>query len=350
MQPWRPIAPFFTTRFQRHLHYFFTSPLLCSRGARWIPRVWQQARKERDVRSESETSSPEATGYEPISEAERQQFAKEGWLLIRNALSEDMRRRVELAVDRVYEEEARANRLRPDKSIHVMGFMDRDPVFPELLDYPTTFPYIWGLLGWNIYTHHNHIDVNPPISDTGKPFWNWHQDGYRQNSDIDMTPRPMLMVKICYVLSDLSETGRGSTKIIPGSHLNNTLEGRPEHPDDPIIEPPGAIEIQANPGDAFIFDRRMWHSRSVNLSNITRKMVFIGYTYRWIRPLDETTYNPQEEWFQRLSPVRQQLLGAGPDNANFWGVRQDGWIDQEIPLRAALASRGLLNPKIPYLR
>jgi ectoine hydroxylase-related dioxygenase (phytanoyl-CoA dioxygenase family) len=30
-----------------------------------------------------------------------------------------------------------------------------------------------------------------------------------------------------------------------------------------------------------LFDRRVWHARSVNRSNLTRKAVFFAYTYRW---------------------------------------------------------------------
>lgn len=291
-----------------------------------------------------------ATGYERIGEDDRRQFAEQGWLLIRNALEEPVRQQVTDAVDRVYAEESAACRLRADGAAHVMGFMARDSVFPGLLDYPAMFPYIWGLMGWNIYSHHSHIDVNPPVADAGVPSWNWHQDGYRQNSDVDMDPRPMLSAKVCYVLSDLSEPGRGSTKLIPRSHIRNTLAGRPECPELGFDEPEGAIEILANPGDAFIFDRRMWHSRSVNHSAVTRKLVFIGYTYRWIRPLDEVSHDRTGEFWRTLSPIQRQLLGAGGDNANFWGIKPDGWLDDAIPLRNELKWRGLLGRNVPYLR
>jgi ectoine hydroxylase-related dioxygenase (phytanoyl-CoA dioxygenase family) len=291
-----------------------------------------------------------ATGYERISDADRRQYAEQGWLLIRNALEEPMLQRVTDAVDRVYAEESAAGRVKPDGAAHVMGCMARDSAFTDLVDHPTMFPYVWGLMGWNIYTHHNHIDVNPPVTDAGAPFWNWHQDGYRQNADVDMDPRPMLSAKICYVLSDLSEPGRGSTRIIPGSHVDNTLAGRPTRPELGFDEPEGAIQVLANPGDAFIFDRRLWHSRSVNLSAVTRKLVFVGYTYRWIRPLDEVSYDQTGEFWEELSPVQRQLLGGGDDNANFWGIEQNGWIDDTIPLRSELMSRGLLDRNVPYLR
>jgi hypothetical protein len=291
---------------------------------------------------------PAPTGFEPLDPAIREQYDRDGFVVIPNALPEEDRAYFEDAVDRIYGEEEAAGELRPDRSIHVMGWMHRDPRFVELLTWPRTFPYIWGTMGWNIYTHHNHIDVNPPKDEP--PFWNWHQDGYRQNSDIDMDVRPMFMTKICYALTDLSEPGYGNTKVIPGSHKRNTLAGRPEKEGDPIVEPEGAVEVLLKPGDAFIFDRRLWHSRSMNKSERVRKLMFIGYTYRWIRPLDEAVADQSSDWFTGLTPLQQQLLGYGPDHASFWGIKQSGWIDDEIPLRAELKERGLLDRAIPFLR
>jgi len=300
--------------------------------------------------NDATASINDATAYVPISDADRYTFDRDGFLLVPGALRPDVWMRAAAAADRVYTEELLADRLRPDRSLHLIGMIDRDPVFLDLLDHPATFRYVWNLLGWNIHTHHNHLDIHPGNQPPERASWNWHQDGYRQNSDVDAEPRPMLAVKVGFVLSDMSATGRGATKVIKGSHRWNTLAGRPARPNLPFDEPPGAEEIVARAGDAFIFDRRLWHSRSVNTSTLTRKIVFIGYTHRWIRPLDEVDYQRDASWFGALSPVRQQLLGAGLNNANFWGVRPDGWIDQSIPLRAELAGRDLLDGHLPYLR
>ena len=81
-----------------------------------------------------------------------------------------------------------------------------------------------------------------------------------------------------------------------------------------------------------------------------RKLMFIGYTYRWIRPLDEAVADQSSDWFKGLTPLQQQLLGYGPDHASFWGIKQSGWIDDEIPLRAELKERGLLDREVPFLR
>lgn len=285
------------------------------------------------------------TGFEPISDVDRKDFLEQGWLLVPGALTEPHRAALEDAVDRVYAEETPAA-----GTLHLLGFLTRDDLFGDLLTHPTTFPYIWGLAGWNIYTHHNHLDVTPPAPGPERPYWGWHQDGYRQNSDPETmnptVPRPMFSLKVAYVLSDLSLPGRGATKIIPGSHLRNSLS----RPRDSASDPPGALEITARPGDAFIFDRRQWHSRSTNLSTLTRKMLFIGYTYRWIRPLDDMAIDQSGSWWARRSPLQRQLLGTGTHTANYWGINWDGYIDDEIPLRKELRLRGLLDRSIPWLR
>lgn len=295
---------------------------------------------------------PNLTGYEPISEADRKEFYDQGFLLLRQVLTERHRAALEAAVDRVYAEEAAAGRTSDDGTLHLLGFVTRDALFADLLTHPTTFPYVWGLLGWNIYTHHNHLDVTPPAREPERPYWGWHQDGYRQNSDPeswDGSPRPMFSLKVAYVLSDLSRTGRGATKVIPASHLRNTL-ARPADTSRPHPDPEGTVEITARPGDAFVFDRRLWHSRSTNLSTITRKMLFVGYTYRWIRPLDEPPLDRAGRWWADRTPVQRQLLGEGSHTANYWGVGWDGYVDETIPLRAELRRRGLLDRSVPWLR
>lgn len=295
---------------------------------------------------------PGRTGYEPISEVDRKTFFEQGYLLLRGVLTEEHRRRLEEEVDLVYARERAAGRTRRDGSLHLLGFLTRHDLFADLLTHPTTFPYVWGLAGWNIYSHHSHLDVTPSQPEPSAPYWGWHQDGYRQNSDPeppDGSPRPMLSLKVAYVLSDLSAPGRGATKIIPGSQLRNTLPrpaGGPRHQPDPD----GAMEIIANPGDAFVFDRRLWHSRSSNRSRITRKMLFIGYTYRWIRPLDQMPVDRGGAWWARRTPVQRQLLGEAGHTANYWGVDWDGYVDEDIPLRRELRERGLLDRSVPWLR
>src|SRR2546430_15306337 len=99
------------------------------------------------------------TGFEPVNEVDRKEFLEQGLLLLRNVLSEDHRAALEEAVDRVYAEEKAKGNTKADGTLHLLGFLDRDELFGDLLTHPVTFPYMWGLAGWNIYSHPNHLTV-----------------------------------------------------------------------------------------------------------------------------------------------------------------------------------------------
>lgn len=279
-----------------------------------------------------------------ITQQQREQFESQGFLVVRNALDQAEVARLTEAVDRLYAQEERAGRLDADGNMHLLGCLLRDEAFLDLLDHPATFPVVWGILGWNIFGFHSHADVRPPLPGPRPRRWRWHQDGTRINLEVE-TPvtRPRLSVKCSYWLSDASQPGRGNFSVIPGSHRSNTLR-RPRNLEDYDEEPPGAVELTAEPGDAIVFDRRIWHARTDNHSRVTRKAVFVAYTYRWMRPYDYSEV--PAELMERLSPVRRQLLGEGADPLNYWGRGDAG----HPPLFHELNGAGMLDPSVPNQR
>lgn len=276
-----------------------------------------------------------------ITEQQRADFGRDGYFIIRGAIEPGLLERLIEAQDRVYAQQKAQGRLNPqDQSMHLMGFLHRDKAFLELLELPTVFPLVWGILGWNIHAYHHHIDLHPGISPDVRKTWRWHQDGGRQNLEIETEPvRPLLSVRTAFYLSDLSEPGRGNFMCIPGSHKTSRLR-RPGDPTADFEQPPGAIEVCAGQGDVVVFDRRLYHGRSDNYSKITRRCLFIGWTYRWIAPHEDRVITPQHPWWNELTPIQQQLLGAGKDSLSFWG------IGDTYPLREYLRERGLLDPAV----
>jgi ectoine hydroxylase len=93
-----------------------------------------------------------------------------------------------------------------------------------------------------------------------------------------------------------------------------------------------------------LFDRRVWHARSDNHSAITRKAVFFGYTYRWVRTRDKP---PNRRHRAGFTPVQRQLLGMldATDGDHAWG-HEPG----RVPLYELLRSTGRLDPRVPPLR
>jgi ectoine hydroxylase-related dioxygenase (phytanoyl-CoA dioxygenase family) len=280
---------------------------------------------------------------------EREQFERDGFVIIRNVLTPDEVAHYAAAVDRVYAEHEAAGKLGPDRSLHKLSAVASCPELAGLVDHPNAFPLVWSMLGWNVHVYHSHLDVHPPIREP-KPFrFEWHQDGGRQNRELETNPRPRISVKLAFWLSDVSETGRGNFKVVKGSHLTNRIDGPPKR-DIEWPDPEGAMEVCANAGDAVFFDRRIWHARSNNYSELTRKVVFFGYTYRWVAIRDHMV---PEEARAQLTPVQKQLCGAldeGRVNDEIEGGDHAwGHFHEEVPLYRDLRDRGLLDPSYPPL-
>lgn len=282
----------------------------------------------------------------PVPAAERERFDRDGYLIIRGALTPAEVSRYAAALDRTYAAATSGGRVRPGASMHQLSAVASCPEAAGLLDHPATFRYVWSLLGWNIHVYHSHLDVHPPLP-ARRPFrFEWHQDGGRQNREIETDPRPRLSVKLAYWLSDVSAPGRGNLKVVPGSHRVNWISGPPRR-DVQWPEPEGAIEVTASPGDVVLFDRRLWHARSDNFSAHTRKAIFFGYTFRWVAIRDENDGIWSSDWAGRLSPVQRQLLGglAGADGDHAWGH-----YPSATPLYGCLKQRDLLDAANPPLR
>ncbi len=278
--------------------------------------------------------------FTPLTPEQRRFFDENGYLIVRNALTPPVLERITAAVDRLFEQGLREGRLNKAGAFELRNAIAHDDAFLDLLDWPATVPLAVQLLGWDIQLDTSHIIVRPPQPPgTSVDFkaLGWHRDGGIATHELP-EPQPRLRLKICYVLSDMSQPGRGNTRIIPGSHR---LIGKPAWGEGGI-DPVGAMEILAQPGDAFLFEHRLYHAVGPNLSDITRKTIFMGYSYRWLRPLDYVVQPRALEEKVRHDPIRWQLLG-------FWSSPMAFSLpkDEDVPLRAWCREHGV---EVPGLR
>lgn len=280
-----------------------------------------------------------------ISVDQLRQFNDLGWLLVPNALSFDLVKKLEGLIDDIHANHIetgfdpyRQAPLDASDNFFYPDFLGKHQHFINLLDCPKTFPLVWGILGWNIYCYHSHFIISPPQlsnKSSGLRSLGWHQDSLRLNREVEGDPRPRFSIKVVFWLSDCSEPDRGNFYIVPGSHLSNKLK----IPEDGNL-PKEAIPVLAKAGDAVLFDRRLWHARSENYSSITRKGLFYGYGYRWLRPKDEMTI--PNNLMERNDPIRQQLLGDSYDNNSRYGNIAGGRTYP--PLKIWLDERGIKYP------
>jgi ectoine hydroxylase-related dioxygenase (phytanoyl-CoA dioxygenase family) len=285
------------------------------------------------------------SAWAPMSAQEREQFDRDGYLIIRSVLTPAEVELCRTAILAARDRAAATGTLSSSGALHLLSAVTHVPELAFLIDHPRTLRYITSMLGWNVHIYHSHVDVHPHLHQQQPQWWHWHQDGGRQNRELETDPRPRLSVKLAYWLSDVSEPGRGNFTVLPGSHTTNWLPGPPAR-DIPWPAPDGATQITANPGDVVVFDRRLWHARSDNYSDITRIAAFFGYTYRWIAGRDDVAgLHRRPEW-ETFTAVQRQLLGGSGDGS---GDHLWGHDPQTTPLYRELGRHGLLDSSIPAL-
>jgi len=247
-----------------------------------------------------------------LTEDERTTFERDGFLVIEDAIPSST----------IVDYSKLLDRLGPSDDLFA-----KNDLFLELIDWSKTFPKVFGILGWNIHSYYTQAVVTPPQDEQQRATKRrraWHQDSDRINADIEPGTQPRLSVKVGYFLTDLTEGGRGNFSIVPGSHLKRELE----MPPDGVSDPEGAMELKAPAGTAVMFDRRLFHAGGYNRSNMTRKVLFFGYSHRWIHPRDERTVS---HLIEGCDPIRRQLLGA---KTRAFGTSSPS--EEDVPLRSWL--------------
>ncbi|HLY33303.1 MAG TPA: hypothetical protein VKQ07_02105, partial [Jatrophihabitantaceae bacterium] len=101
---------------------------------------------------------------------ERADFERDGYLLVRGALSADEVAFAQNAVLRARDKAAERGELDAHGALHLLSAVTCCPPLAFLLDHPPTFRLVWSVLGWNVHVYHSHIDVHPPRP-AAAPHW-----------------------------------------------------------------------------------------------------------------------------------------------------------------------------------
>ena len=209
-----------------------------------------------------------------------------------------------------------------DQPFSIRNLVAHHDAFLQLADHPRVLPLVLGTLGPNVQLKTSHLDYRPPeppdieqlqrdAEARGGHTWRRNSGWHADNSNIAPTTNngvlPAVEIKLFYTLFDMSTSDCGNLCLVPGSHRRRIAElreweGRGEQ---------GAVELRLPAGAAVVWRTAVWHRVNRNLSDRVRKVMHIGYNLRWLRPGD---YVQQDaELLRRCSPLRQQLLGAVPD-------------------------------------
>ncbi len=288
---------------------------------------------------------------------QKQDFETDGFIVLEDFLTQEELDRLLTAVDKVKDRVQEAQGLGPTDPFQVRNVLAQDDAFLDLIDNPRILPLVVDAIGWNIQIRTSHLDYRPPYpeelrsgevgvgkgDDQGAGYRNlaWHPDlagGHLLQAPSLDGRLPFMEIKVFYVLSDLSESNSGNLWLVPGSYNRTPQELREM---GRKVAPEEARELKLRPGSAVLWRTATWHCVGPNLSDKTRKIMHIGYHYRWLRPTDYTHQDPK--LLARCSPIRRQLLGEvaegnhplgdTPDfqpSSRYWLIKDA----EDVPLRA----------------
>ena len=139
-----------------------------------------------------------------------------------------------------------------------------------------------------------------------------HTDGGEAQKTIRVTEtsRP-LAVKVMYLLTDVTAPDSGNFTVFPGSHMRPFTERAARVPGP---KTPGTVPLLGKAGDAYVFPHAIWHGPSPNHSGKARKTILYNYCQMFMRAYDYS--GPYKALFERCTPRQRRLLGDlghGPD-------------------------------------
>ncbi|MCZ6636084.1 MAG: phytanoyl-CoA dioxygenase family protein [bacterium] len=292
-----------------------------------------------------------------MTEQQEKDFEEKGFIILEDFLKPDELARLLSAVDEVADKVREAEGLEPNDPFAIRNALAHHEAFLDLVDHPRMLPLVVDAIGWNIQIRTTHLDYRPPYPEdleagevgvgkgadqkAGYRNVSWHPDlasDYLFGAPSLDGRLPFMEVKVFYVLSDLSESNSGNLWLSPGSHKLIPEELKEM---DRKVDPADAVELKLRPGAAVLWRTATWHCVGPNLSDKTRKIMHVGYHYRWLRPTDYIQQDP--ELLAASSPIRRQLLGGlapdgspvgdSPDfhpSSRYWIIRHS----EDVPLKA----------------
>ncbi len=268
--------------------------------------------------------TPAETAYkrapEGFTEATWDQFMRDGFLVIEDALSPAECDAYVEAIDRIA---LSAPDYDPEKFFARQNAVRLDAGLVDMIDRDTHIGFAYDLYGELTKVHLSNIMIRP------RNTWRnlWHPDGARALPFQVFSPELPMQLKVGYWLTDLPDTGMGNLVVLPGSHRFQYMNAYDTH--DPV---PGERVVTVRRGTMTLMHCSTWHRVDANNTDIQRKNIFMAYCPGWITPEDRYTDDP--EWLQTLTREQRILMRSydhpytntkpPPDHAPLYLDRETG--------------------------
>ena len=241
----------------------------------------------------------------------REQWDRDGYVIVENALDSVGLDRVRAAYEHVESEQAPAWKSSVLDGTYSGGYgngpdahtmtriYDYDDVFLDLAANPLVTPIIEEVVGKNFQVmemicHNHHAGTR---AHTG-----WHRDWPPY-----VHPKFALKVKVFYFLDDQDED-MGCFTLVPGSHKLAEDPERDKYSRDNLTHMPGYKKMIAPAGSAVIWNVICWHTGLANVSTKDRRLVIYGYMPFWVKKWENKEL-PEAIIKWANTPIRRQIMG-----------------------------------------
>jgi hypothetical protein len=249
-----------------------------------------------------ENYRPDRTVESPVSEAELEQFARDGYLLLPGLIAPEFTVNLADATERILaEESSRAG----GGGIFLRHLMDKDQVFLDLLYHPALLPIARLMLGPMVRV----LPMTARVAIPGEPNqsvdWHIHQR---------LVPKPIppffsqpVVIDTLIYLDDV-DADTGPLQFVPGSH-KRTQEPLPTRNGD--IE--GQVTLMPEAGDAVMLHGNVWHrALATTERGRRRRLLILPFGPAWIN-LPSFGTRPEGGLLDRLAatadPDLKEVLG-----------------------------------------
>ena len=288
-----------------------------------------------------------------MTQDQERDFEEQGFIILESFLMPDEWKRLSAAADEVVERIQKERGQNRETHFQVRNALAQHDAFLDLIDHPRILPLVVDAIGWNIQIRTTHLDYRPPYpqdiqagaigtgqgcdQQAGYRNLKWHPD--LASPELFQAPSldgrlPFMEIKVFYTLFDMTQSGCGNLWLVPGTYKRPPSELRAMKN---LVPAEQSLELNLPAGSAVLWRTATWHCVGPNQSQQTRKIMHVGYHYRWLRPTEYIEQSP--ELLARSSPIRQQLLGALPSDENPLGNNPEiapssqYWNTADLPLR-----------------
>ncbi|PCH95129.1 MAG: hypothetical protein COB85_04810 [Bacteroidetes bacterium] len=118
----------------------------------------------------------------------------------------------------------------------------------------------------------------------------------------------------CAIILEDQNSKNGCTIVVPGSHHSN------EYVKQSMLKKATPIESKA--GDIVMWDSRLWHGTTENVSGSTRWSILMTFVRWWIKQYHDVTGNLPQDMYDILSDKEKAVLGfcSSPHTDEFAGT------------------------------